>query len=266
MNCFFFIIFPITQEWCIVEQKGLKFSPPLPNPSWEPIFYEAKFQYKNFLSSQPPLLTLQQMQIQNIVDKLFFLYNVSQNSRTVYCRATSRPKARDGQRYPCPALECCDGCYSMSRAAALEAGRDKNLMNTGAICTSSHLSVNWLLSNELQSLYKCFPQLKNTWYSILDLCFALSPLYTAHKGKLYRKHTVHVVLPSNNSDNFCIQKIPCLSSFIGQCTQQRMMSDRTYERNSICPPPILLSICTPNIRLEVFYLTPCLPIPSQAVL
>ena len=39
----FSMISPITEKWFIVEQKGLKFSPPLPNPSWEPIFHEAQF-------------------------------------------------------------------------------------------------------------------------------------------------------------------------------------------------------------------------------
>ena len=33
---------------------------------------------------------------------------------------TSRPKARDGHRYPCPALVFLNGGYDVSRAAAPE--------------------------------------------------------------------------------------------------------------------------------------------------
>ena len=35
-------------------------------------------------------------------------------------KRTSRPKARDGHRYPCPALEFPDGSSEVSRAAAPE--------------------------------------------------------------------------------------------------------------------------------------------------
>ena len=42
--------------------------------------------------------------------------------------STSRPKARDGHRYPCPALAFCNGSSYVSRAAALEGtGGDKVL-------------------------------------------------------------------------------------------------------------------------------------------
>ena len=42
--------------------------------------------------------------------------------------STSPPKARDGHRYPCPALVFYDGGYCVSRAVALEGtGGDKVL-------------------------------------------------------------------------------------------------------------------------------------------
>ena len=43
-------------------------------------------------------------------------------------KKTSRPKARDGHRYPCPALEFLNGSSEVSRAAASEGtGRDEAL-------------------------------------------------------------------------------------------------------------------------------------------
>ena len=54
---------------------------------------------------------------------MFFAYE-KKNNKVI----TSRPKARDGHRYPCPALVFCSGSSYVSRAAAPEeTGGDKVL-------------------------------------------------------------------------------------------------------------------------------------------
>ena len=47
-----------------------------------------------------------------------------------------KPVARDGHRYPCPALVFCDGRYCVSRAAALEGTREGTYVRTYG-CTGS---------------------------------------------------------------------------------------------------------------------------------
>ena len=53
----------------------------------------------------------------NILGKEEFLF-FKNRKRLIFL--TSRPKARDGHRYPCPALVFCNGSSFVSRAAAPE--------------------------------------------------------------------------------------------------------------------------------------------------
>ena len=48
------------------------------------------------------------------------IYDLELHCSSLVQRETSRPKARDGHRYPCPALVFCIGHCYVSRAAAPE--------------------------------------------------------------------------------------------------------------------------------------------------